>query len=117
MGPLVRGSGCSACTACAWPWARFNACFATSDCPPAADPHAGTPPDEAVREGGAGRVDPGRRQVRADRGPLGVSVHRLGRLYALPDPAALPAAAPRLEPCLPRRAAAGVPFPHQAAAV
>src|SRR5215813_1401600 len=68
-------------------------------------------------KGGTGRVDPGRRQVRADRGPLGVSVHGPGRLYALPDPAALPAAASPLEPRLPRRAPAGVPLPHQAAAV
>ena len=38
-----------------------------------------------------GRVDAGRREVRADRGSLGLSVHRSGRLHALPCAAAVPA--------------------------
>ena len=41
---------------------------------PPADPQAGTPPDETLREGGTGGVDSGRREVREDRG-------RVLRLY------------------------------------
>src|SRR5438309_2027960 len=44
--------------------------------PPAPDPEAGTPADEVVRESGAWRKRPGRREIREDRGPLGLSVHR-----------------------------------------
>src|SRR5712691_8548324 len=85
--------------------------------PPATNSQTGTPPDETLREGGAGRVDSGRREIRADRRPLGVSVHGLGRLHALPRPAALPTLASPLEPRLPRRGPAGLPVPDPAAAV
>src|SRR5262245_3232633 len=44
--------------------------------PPAPDPEAGPPADEVVRESGAWRKRPGRREIREDCGPLGLSVHR-----------------------------------------
>src|SRR5215831_2065676 len=71
------------------------------DSPPAPDAQAGAPSNEAVRKGGTGRVGAGRREVRADRGPLGLSVHRPGRLHALPRAAAVPTAASWLEPRVP----------------
>jgi hypothetical protein len=43
---------------------------------PAADTEAGTAADDAVRETGAGRMRPDRREIREDRGALGLSVHR-----------------------------------------
>jgi transposase len=43
---------------------------------PAPHPEAGPPADEVVREGGAWRKRSGRREIREDRRPLGLSVHR-----------------------------------------
>ena len=75
------------------------------------------PADEAVREGGARRKRPGGRQVREDRGPLGLSIHRPGRLHALSGPAAVPTVAPGRQRGVPGRAPAGAPLPDSEAAV
>src|SRR6266700_7280712 len=115
-GAWLRGrSYASLVATCAWDPARHGhdstGVSGHRDAPPAPDPQAGTPPNEAVRKGGTGRVGAGRREVRADRGPLGVSVHRPGRLYALPRPAAVPTSASRLESRVPHCAPARLPLP------
>ena len=52
--------------------------------------------------------------ARTIRGSLDLSIHRPGRLYALPRAAALSTIAPRLEPGPSRGALAGLSVPRQA---